>query len=725
MSVNDMPELFQYVIIDVLDNNSEHIFTSDSKGWEEMTTSLVRGSLHGINSEQSAPLSFSYDAKDFLKSKFETYGAFSYLKLRLDKRNEDWTYSEYITLVFDFKTYKDDGDYITIELKENSLRELIDSNMDTEYDVLVDNDIAQPTLIPKVPFLSNNIIQCYSGKSGDLFIYQEYTHNKTYAYFPNGERSTREFSQHFSFVNDDGSPYTHFEFSVVQDVTMSLTIASDMIFVFDALLPHTDTSHSWLGDRNDIKLKIWIERDGNKFEFFEKIYSNIDSVYYSDIGKYRWTCDFNFGGREIKTGVYNFLKGDHIVISPTIYGINKAYTDSYLLGDITKGSLRINSCANTYIKIENEVNPNSKLYSPYFFKHEDIISRLLNLISPNIVLNYNISYQNYMPMITSDTTLKLNNYSVFDGMETHVIRVKLKDLLDSLDRLYDIGIDISGNVLTIDYIQNFYNNSKSIDLENNKLTISYLNDKTYNNIKVGKKTDDNFNVLYGKYGFFGEKSYITKSQQDVILSSDKKELDLSHPYKIDSYSIDKLFIESIGSEKSDSQKSSSVLAIVAFETTITDAILYQYYAPVFPVYMSDSLSGNPSDYYNIPFTPRRMMGYKKKTLATLFIGSEKKLYIGSSEYDISLESRMSWENSNIVENETMDISSETPLFLPIKAQCDSAIDYDILSNLRSNKYKYVIVTDKYGRQYKCWLSKVITNIGKTSSNECELLLKEL
>lgn len=719
-----MPTLFRYVVIDVSDNDTEYIFTDDASGWDELTTALIRGSFHGINSEQTAPLKFALEAREFLRNIFIQHGAFAKLKLRIDLRNEDWSYSEYVTYYFDFKTFNDDLDYVSIELKENSLRELIESKMDTEYDVDVFSDTSEIKNIGinKLPYISTNTVQCQTGHV------VQFSSGKTNDNYVNARMKlrgvhtdNRSLSTHFKFTFDSGIPMDYTGFNVTNGITLvddGATSNKVKVFVNLTMRFHVKTYIS-NGDNTTLTIRFVKDTGYNTQEYTLLTISPSEPItvnsyeYDAANNKYWLSVVYNYA-----TPFYVYdtlLAGDNLALEFWI----RHMAPFVFLGDSNSTAYTVNNSKNSRVVIENEVNSDGTYWGLYGFSHEHAIKKLIEKISPNAVLNYNLTHTNYLPALIANRTI-LDIYKTPFSFSD--IKLKLSELLKSLDLLYNIGVNIDENNITIDYIDNFYTDNSNLVLEPNNVSLSFDDRYAFNNIIAGTDTSKELNVKYGIYSPFTKKQFTSES----VVNSEITELELIHPYKIDQFSIEEWIQNLINNENKVKDDTATEIAVIAL---ITSPIDYVYY-PIRASYISPNfrITQGTDEYYNIPFTPKRILLNKIKSLTQSVYGSStNKIIFASNKGALSygLESKMPYEDANVVEDEDLDISDIDPLFLPLKISCSTVIDIEQLKAIKDNKYKYITITDREGNTYQCYISKLLAKIGKTSAQEYEFIVKSI
>ena len=140
------------------------------------------------------------------------------------------------------------------------------------------------------------------------------------------------------------------------------------------------------------------------------------------------------------------------------------------------------------------------------------------------------------------------------------ITVKLSDLIKSLDVLECIGLDITGNSLTVAPREAFYSTTKYKAVKANNITLKSDVSNVYNKIVIGYDTKENTKDTNLTYPFNCKKTY------EVINNNVENELNLLHPFIGDCYAIDDHFLK-IFNETTNSDKSE--ICVIACEPAFT------------------------------------------------------------------------------------------------------------------------------------------------------------
>ena len=129
----------------------------------------------------------------------------------------------------------------------------------------------------------------------------------------------------------------------------------------------------------------------------------------------------------------------------------------------------------------------------------------------------------------------------------------------------------------------------------------------------------------------------------------------------------------------------------------------------------NNFSGDANTTYNIPFTPKRILQKHAKYLAVSVFGSNnKKLeYVSTKILNSGISSKCAFETEFVTENTDFDLSTSTPIFLPLLINADineKLVDIDLFND---KKYKYLTTVDgKTGETYKFWINSITFAMGR-------------
>ena len=491
MNLNLMPKKFRYSIIY---NGITTELATDPIGWEEQSIGFQRSSDYGNNIEYTIPLSFTKDGYRMLKSIFDVGGAFSKAKVRIDKRKNNWDKEQFYIYILDFRTYKDNFSSISISGLEDGLLSKYTSKADTEYEIGFENS-ASCLNFAGVDKEVENIVQQGIGKA--IYARVEIGGGRA-LYHLKGERAVRRYSNKILFVNTDGVPYETMTFRAIATTTINLSI--DVKFALECYYKFnvgTPSATAWRLIKHSENFSTWSDISGWGLS---PVHLNNYDLYLDNIN------DISFPIEE------GYLYSCMLIIDT---GTNTDITWSSI------GTMNIKS-------LTTSANSGSIIS----FTHEWLISKLIERIYFDAVLVYNVSHTDYFPILSCGNAIDWSNrYETTNGN----IKVSLKNVLKSLDILCCIGIDITGNIITISDRGTFYNKTKNKSLKSNNITLSFDESHCYNKIKVGWSTEDKYEDEV--YPFNCKKVFeIQNSLADA-------EYDLEHPFIGEMYKIDKFLTD--------------------------------------------------------------------------------------------------------------------------------------------------------------------------------------
>lgn len=531
--VNRSPRPYRYTLL-WNDGTTDQttVLAKDPVGWSEHNISFTRSEDFGLDTEYVVPLSFSGQGYNILKSVFERTGAFSVVKVRIEKRNNKWQFNQFYQYRLDFKSYKDNFKTIEIEGIDDSLLSKISANADKEFEI--DLPTANKTLIEYtgLTLVKKNLIQGLYGKI------KEKPDVASKAYLLNGTRSVRNYTEYFQFTDENGLPYETMTFKVLKDVVedieykLNITIKANSL----VLIPDSGRIVFYKHDANFDNATIL--KDGSLNDIiFDASSTEVGGG--GALSHYR-TDTFEYSGTIEDV---SFTAGDYISV--------------FYVADtgIIYTSISIIEAFETYISF------NSISESPYqnavleVFTFEWLISQLLSKIDSSAVLSYTLPDIGYVPVLSC--TQAIRNIGKTNG--TGKFKAKLKDVLKALNYSYCTAIDISGNTMSVYERSEVYNTTNKGELTVNNIVSEYDDTHCYNTIKVGGKTKDEYKTKV--YPFNCIKTFRIP---DTLA---EKEYDLQHPFEIDCYSIEEMIQETLDKANADN-KDKTDFFVLACEKTV-------------------------------------------------------------------------------------------------------------------------------------------------------------
>jgi hypothetical protein len=508
MSVNSMPKLFTYAIIFNDDEDGITYLTTDPKGWDGQEVSFSRTEDFGLNAEFTVPFYFAKEGRSLLKNIFDINGSFSNAKLRIYKRANNWALDNFYEYKLDFKTYKDDLEYIAIEGLETGLNAKIQVNADTEYeiDLPTNKDFLNYTAMTNT---SQNVVQ---GLVGSMYHCGDFGGKRFNR--PNGSRAVKAYSSTIGFVDGGGIPFTGMLFHNIAGSTITGLVVKTKIkcrVLMEYLIGYPPSGVFSL---------VKHTANFSSFTTIREVSPNSSQEFTAD---YFDTVEF--------TDTFD-LASDWYVSLIYASQINGFYTHVPSM----------DGCDGTYIKVASAAAglTGAKLC---VVTYQWLITQLLLKVDANSSLVYNIVHTNIIPLLSCQQAIQNINQLVFAGK----IKTSLKTALKSLNGLCGIGestpkggigIDITGEIMTIDYLDKFYLKDV-VPGDNLMATLNAVNVQTefdekhcYNKIKVGSNATNL--VDNGLLAFNCENNFALPN------ATVDKELDLVNPYVLDMYSIDKL-----------------------------------------------------------------------------------------------------------------------------------------------------------------------------------------
>lgn len=679
-----MPKAYKYSIIY---NGVTTVLTTDPKGWQEESIGFTRSDDHGLNVEYTVPLSFAKEGYKKLKEIFSAGGMFAVAQLKIEKRNNSWGFGAFYLYKLDFKTYKDNSYSVEISGLEDGLLSKFNANSDTAYDITLPT-VKQSISYEGVSIQRDNTIQA---GVGTLDMWYAQGGNR---HFPlKGSRAVRSYTADFSFVDDSGTPFTTMTFKCVNAVTVP-TFKIDMGHVMKLttfpiapprgkmqLIKHNAdwTSIDWVLDSSGISVEYVANSThvniGARYDYFT--YNDVRSIAF-EAGSYYSLCYLN-----------GSLAADHLPemgnTSDTAYdGHNTRITIAYISPSEYSG------------------------HALCIFTYEWLINALLLKIDSTSVLEYNILNPNFIPVLSSAVCFRNLGSLNFTG----VVTISLREVLKSLNVVSCIGIDVTGNKMTVAPLANFYKRESAGRLKAKNITLSFSEAGVFNTIKAGSKATD-----LVKNGLFAFNCNNTFTVADSTLKAD---LDLENPFKTDMYSIDKIIGDAASSIDTTTSNNGDLIIFAANTTVVDNAYTLLKDSAAFV----SGFAGDKATAYNLPLSPKRILNTHKDYVAISNYKNVKNILYSSTDINADMVSKLSWESESV--SEKADVVTSNPIFLPITISFDTAERYDTLISFQADKYKYYeVLNERTGRIIKGWANKITFGVTKEQSQNWELQAYEV
>lgn len=675
-----MPKSYKYSIIH---NGVTTVLTTDPKGWQEESIGFTRSDDHGLNVEYTIPLSFAKEGYRKLKAVFDSGGMFATAQLKIEKRNNSWGFDNFYLYKLDFKTYKDNLYSIEINGLEDGLLSKFNACADTEYEIPLASEkrFLSYTGVSKV---QSNILQAGVGQLTANHVGVSY-------FFPiKGSRAVRSYAPEFKFTDADGNPFTTMMFQCLSSHTVSVKIS----------LAHIIKSSSILSPPAGQMALIQHDADWATVSVVTNLYNNSEG------------SDWN-----ITTRWDEF----HYMLDLTISFEAGWYYSWCYISSVDTGNAELintdydyNNGRNSYMDINYVTVSEFTGSKLHVFTHDWLINALLAKIDPTAVLSYGLEAEHYLPVLAAPSCIRNLGNLAFDGTVT----VSLRNVLKSLNCFYGIGIDVTGNVMSIRRMSEMYKQESAGRLVAKNLVLTFSEKHNFNKIKVGSKATNL--VTNGYYAFNCENNFTV--QNSLVDSS----LDLTCPFKTDMYSIDKIVLDaasatSTTTDTTTENKGDIVCFAIAIPSGSGDYSLIRSSASFISGFKGDTATA-----YNLPLSPKRILNTHKKYLGVSNFRNGLPIIYASTDINADTVSRLSWESENVTEKaEIVTVDADVP-FLPLTITFDTAERYSTLVGFQSDKYKYYEVLDeRTGKIYTGWPNKITFGIAKDQSQNWELQAYEV
>ncbi len=449
----DLPNKYKFSI---LYDDKEYELQHDPKGWDENSIGFTRSSDFGNNIEYVVPLKYAFDGRQLLKMLWERDGVYAKAKLRIYKRDNEYTFNHFYQYLFDFTTYQDDLNYVTMNGIEDSFYSKFQTFASTEYAV-------------PLPKSSNKLFLNFTGISVVRENRLQFSYGEPIKgwldgnNFPlRGTRAVRSFVRELAFTDGEGLPYESLTIRAVENVTFDLKV------------------------NMDIKTKEWIiTLHGNPKPRLKILKHQPNGDLIKNVKTYKPTtsklaCIFPY--REVRN---TFVYEDTLNIS-----LNAGELLSFCyVSNFANSSIRVLDAKNSDLRIEFLSASNYQNLKLEVFPFSYLLSALVEKIDSEAILEYDDRVEPYLNMLTCTDAI-INAF----GVSENKIHCSLRKALDALNVLECIYIDFTGNKMRIGLRKDAYLEEQiGEEIEVSNIVIKQQTDHIFSRIVVGWESDERVN----------------------------------------------------------------------------------------------------------------------------------------------------------------------------------------------------------------------------------------
>ena len=456
----DLPNKYKFSI---LYDDKEHELQHDPKGWEENSIGFTRSSDFGNNVEYVVPLKYAFDGRQLLKMLWERDGIYAKAKLRIYKKDNEYTFNHFYQYLFDFTTYQDDLNYVTMNGIEDSFYSKFQTFANTEYGV-------------PLPQLSNKLFLNFTGTSVVRENRLQFSYGEPIKGWlpPNnfplrGTRAVRSFVRELAFTDSEGLPYDSLTIRAVENVTFELKVNMDI------------QTKEWiitLLGYPDPRLRVW------KHQANGDLIENV-RTYQPETSKLSFWSSVLAGltpYREVKN---TFVYEETLNIS-----LNAGELLSFCyVTNFANSSIRVLEALNSDLRIDFLSASNYQDLQLEVFPFSYLLRALVEEIDSEAILEYDDRVEPYLNMLTCTDAI-INAF----GVSENKIHCSLRKALDALNVLECIYIDFTGNKMRVGLRKDSYLDQQiGEEIEVSNIVIKQQTDHIFSRIVVGWESDERVN----------------------------------------------------------------------------------------------------------------------------------------------------------------------------------------------------------------------------------------
>lgn len=656
-----------------LDSSYKREFIKEPVGWDTRKPTLTRNETYsGLFRAFTVDLEFVGNGYEHVKYLRNTQGILAFCRIYIyEYNNKSHTFELQDEGVLDFTTYEvsdKSGKGATISVSDTSFTEKIKSREDVliNYNNAIDldgEDMTAPKYID-TEILGMDVLSISNIKLTDEG-QQFYPLDKNF-YIPN--------------IEADG------QIKLIKNVIGQFVSGLDIdnredVSFFKAVAPGTNTI------KGTIYFDCYVANNGPNFEL---VFSLVQ---------------YRTGTGTVDLVVYETPNQNNTLYKGLVFDIDHVFTieEGDLFYFIVKNGQGQQTGQSGWIDIKESnldmtnldkalptVSKGARLFDVFNRMIESITSKKNVLISP--VLDEDGKYYDY----TLQNGLLIRNYTEEEAQ----MSFKFKDLFQSCERIFNIGLSIDGNKVTIDDKRNFFRDGvvhtiEAKDIEVDSFVKSIDTDYYYSDVEVG----------YAKSAYeeiSGLEEYNNKSAYNTIISNLNNKIDAISKLRGDGYGIEfARRLQKFADETSDSKydKDNFILNI------IFDGIKYvQRTTEGFDSVTGIDFNSTPA---NLEITPaRNLRRWGWMLTAGLQKYTDKLIRFNSSDVRSDLSTTLGGETVT----ESTDITYQeldNPLFTGDKIQFSAPLSLEDYKKIKASPYQIIKVWNPVDEVYNFgWIKEV-------------------
>lgn len=610
--------------------------------WKEIEAALSRDEF-AVTQEVATEVRCMGDVAQAIREEADSGRDFY---LRVETLTNDWTYdASYWEFKADVETFVDDGSTVSIGFVQGGIKDLIDKNKGTKYDIPVTS--ALTLNYTGVTLDRANEITAMEYK---LPLEKLSPSNRIIA----GVKSQTERSDSWIFTDHQG-----FYARALKANTLTLKITLGMINIsFDGGNPDGNIKIHLLHGRFS-----GVSIDSKKTLFTWTHSSRVPAAAYTfeDYNEHTivnngstWSVDgVTIGSETIKAG-------DFICLFASASGLDRAWQFCEGVKPVMKF---ISNETSPFVNEPIKVMPIDSVLSALLKK--------MTGITPTLTYN--------LPKHTDSTPWipVLSSGSAVQHSSTPMMNVSFDEVMQFLRCAYGASYDVYDSTVVVDYVTSFFSSLKAIDVVPiNGVQIKRDTEHVYNTVDVGWNTDDNVEN--------GQLEPLCKNVFTINSGVEGKTLDLVSPFKGSPYTIEQ-YMKDKATESSKTAKQDNdvfVFCVVPFTTAETE--LYRGQLPA-------------STLFNIPLTPMRFLIANGRYLGVSLYNRSKRLIFVSTDRTAGYRSRIDGETYYIDEDSGTNVdlfnALSSPLFKPVAVEFKTAIKTPNKAAIHAMRHKYLSILD--------------------------------